>query len=73
MKQIARRESSPPSLIESLVRRVRELAWRGESSPSGLRDTIEELIAEAEEEGNPTFREEGVELIRNAIAHASED
>ena len=67
MKQIARRESPQPSLIESLIRRVRELAWRGESTPSGLRDTIEELIAEAEE-GDAAFREEGVELIRNALS-----
>ena len=67
MKQIARRESSPPSLIESLIRRVRDLAWRGESNPHGLRDTLEELISEAEEGAN-TFSEEGVELIRNALS-----
>jgi magnesium and cobalt transporter len=67
MKQIARRESSPPSLIESLVRRVRELAWRGESEPGGIRDALEELITEAEEEGATTFSEEGVELVRNAL------
>lgn len=67
MKQLARRESSPPSLIESLIRRVRDLAWRGESEPGGLRDALEELISEAEE-GATTFSEEGVELIRNALS-----
>lgn len=68
MKQLAKRESSPPSLIESLLRRVRDLAWRGESEPGSLRDALEELIAEAEEEGATTFSEEGVELIRNALS-----
>jgi CBS domain containing-hemolysin-like protein len=68
MKQVARRESAPPSLIESLVRRVRDLAWRGESEPGGIRDALEELITEAEEEGTTTFSEEGVELVRNALS-----
>lgn len=68
MKQLAKRESSPPSLIESLVRRVRELAWRGENEPGSLRDALEELIADAEEEGAATFSEEGVELVRNALS-----
>jgi CBS domain containing-hemolysin-like protein len=68
MKQLARRESSPPSLMESLIRRVRDLAGRGESEPGGLRDALEELIAEAEDEGARTFSEQGVELIRNALS-----
>jgi CBS domain containing-hemolysin-like protein len=68
MKQLARRESSPPSLMESLIRRVRDLAWRGESEPGGLRDALQELIAEAEDEGGSTVSEPGVELIRNALS-----
>lgn len=68
MKQLAKRESSPPSLIESLIRRVRELAGHSEAGPGGLRDALEELITEAEEEGATRFSEEGVELIRNALS-----
>lgn len=68
MRQLPRREPSPPSLIESLIRRVRELAGRGESEAGSLREALEELIAEAEEEGATAFSEEGVELIRNALS-----
>jgi magnesium and cobalt transporter len=66
MKQLAKREAQP-SLLDSLVRRVRELAWRNESEPGGLREALEELLTEAEEEGAPAFSEEGRELVRNAL------
>lgn len=68
MKQLARRESPPPNLFESLVRRVRELAWRGETEPGGIRDALEDLISEAEQEGATTFTEEERELVRNALS-----
>ena len=68
MKQLAKREPPQPSLLESLVRRVRELAWRGETEPGGLRDALEELITEAEEEGATAFSEEERELVRNALS-----
>lgn len=67
MRQLARREPQPPSLMESLIRRVRDLAWRGDHEESGLRDALEELIAEAEEEGATALSEEERELVRNAI------
>ena len=67
MKQLAKREAPQPSLLDSLVRRIRELAFRGESEAGGLRDALEELIAEAEEEGATAFSEEGRELVRNAL------
>lgn len=68
MRQLARREASPPSLFESLLRRVRDLAGRGESGPGDLRDTLEELIAEAEEGTAAAFSEEERELVKNALS-----
>ena len=68
MRQLAKREPTPPTLLESLIRRVRDLAWRGESEGNGLRDALEELIAEAEEEGVTAFSEDERELVRNALS-----
>jgi CBS domain containing-hemolysin-like protein len=68
MRQLAKREPTPPTLLESLLRRVRDLAWRGESEGNGLRDALEDLIAEAEEEGGTAFSEEERELVRNALS-----
>ena len=67
MKQLAKREPPQPSLLDNLMRRIRELAWRGENEPGGLRDALEELIVEAEGEGAKAFSEEGRELVRNAL------
>jgi len=67
VKQLAKREPPQPSLLDSLMRRIRELAWRGENEAGGLRDALEELIAEAEGEGAMAFSEEGRELVRNAL------
>jgi magnesium and cobalt transporter len=67
MKQLAKREPQQLSLLDSFVRRVRDLAWRGEHEPGSLRDALEELIAEAEDEGATAFSEEGRELVRNAL------
>ncbi len=68
MKQLAKRDAPQPSLLDSFVRRVRDLAWRSESEPGGMREALEELITEAEEEGATAFSEEGRELIRNALS-----
>lgn len=68
MRQLAKRESPQPSLLESLVRRVRELAGRGETEAGGLRDTLEDLITEADETGATAFSEEERELVRNALS-----
>ena len=67
MRQLAKREVQQPSLLESLVRRVRELAGRGETETSGLRDALEELITEADETGATAFSEEERDLVRNAL------
>ena len=67
MKQLAKREPPQPSLLDNLMRRIRELAWRGENEAGGLRDALEELIVEAEGEGAKAFSEEGRELVRNAL------
>jgi magnesium and cobalt transporter len=68
MRQLAKREPPQPSLLDSLVRRVRELAWRSENEPADLREALEELLTEAEEEGGAAaFSEEGRELVRNAL------
>ena len=50
------------------MRRIRELAWRGENEAGGLRDALEELIVEAPKgkELRPSA-EEGRELVRNAL------
>lgn len=68
MRQLAKREQPPPSLFDSFLRRVRDLAWRSETEPSDLRNALEELIAEAEEEGAVAFSEEERELVRNALS-----
>jgi magnesium and cobalt transporter len=68
MRQLAKREQPPPSLLETLLRRVRDLAWRNEGEANGLRDTLEELITEAEQEGATAFSEEERELVRNALS-----
>ncbi len=68
MRQLAKREAPPPTLLESLVRRVRELAGRGEADTGDLRDVLEELITEADEAGATTFSEEERELVRNALS-----
>ena len=68
MKQLAKREPVQPTLLESLMRRVRELAGVGETEASGLRNALEELITEAEEEGTAAFSEEERELVRNALS-----
>jgi CBS domain containing-hemolysin-like protein len=67
MKQLDKREMPQPSLLDSFVRRVRELAWRSEAEPGGMREALEELLTEAEEEGTTSFSEEGRELVRNAL------
>lgn len=67
MKQLAKREPPQPSLLDSFVRRVRELAWRSESEPGGMREALEDLLTEAEEEGTTAFSDEGRELVRNAM------
>jgi CBS domain containing-hemolysin-like protein len=67
MKQIAKRDVPQPSFLDSFVRRVRELAWRSEAEPGGVREALEELLTEAEEEGATAFSEQGRELVRNAL------
>jgi magnesium and cobalt transporter len=68
MRQLAKREQTAPSLLETLVRRVRDLAWRNDGEANDLRDALEELIAEAEQEGGAAFSEEERELVRNALS-----
>ncbi len=67
MKQLAKREPPQPSFLDNFVRRVRELAWRSEAEPGGMREALEDLLTEAEEEGATAFSEEGRELVRNAL------
>ena len=68
MKQLAKREPAQPIAAREPVRRVRELAGVGETEAGGLRDALEELITEAEEEGATAFSEEERELVRNALS-----
>ena len=67
MKQLAKRDAPQPSFFDSFVRRVRELAWRSEAESGGVREALEELLTEAEEEGAAAFSEQGRELVRNAL------
>jgi magnesium and cobalt transporter len=68
MRQLARKEQESPGLLDNLVRRIRELAGRGESEGGGLRETLEELIEEAEEEEKKRFTEQERELLLNALS-----
>jgi magnesium and cobalt transporter len=69
VKQIARRESAPssPSLLDGLFRRLRDLAGGGENG--GLRETLEELIEDSNEEVGPAaFTPEQRTLLLNALS-----
>jgi CBS domain containing-hemolysin-like protein len=67
MKQIAKRDAETGSLLDGLLRRLRELAGRSEPE-SSLQDTLEELIEEAEEESQIAFTDEQRALLLNAIS-----
>ncbi len=47
MRQLAREPAASPSMLEGLLRRLRELAT-GESSNGSLRETLEDLLEEEE-------------------------
>lgn len=68
MRQLARRQDTSPSMLEGLLRRLRELA-SGESSNGGLRETLEDLLEEEESgEGAEQFTPEERELVLNALS-----
>lgn len=68
MRQLARHQDASPSMLEGLLRRLRELA-SGESSNGGLRETLEDLLEEEESgEGAEQFTPEERELVLNALS-----
>ena len=68
MRQLAREPSANPSLLEGLLRRLRELA-SGESNTGGLRETLEDLLEEEEAGGGAEeFTTEERELLLNALS-----
>ncbi len=67
MKQIAKRETESGSLLDGLLRRLRELAGRAEPEGS-LQETLEELIEEAEEDSHLAFTDEQRALLLNALS-----
>jgi CBS domain containing-hemolysin-like protein len=68
MRQLARDPAASPSLLEGLLRRLRELA-SGESSTGGLRETLEDLLEEEEAGGGTEqFTAEERELLLNALS-----
>jgi magnesium and cobalt transporter len=67
MRQLTRREVEP-SMLDSLFRRLRDLAGRGEPDNGGLREALEELIEDAEEAGPEDFSTEQRTLVLNALA-----
>lgn len=68
MRQLSRREPEPASLLDGLFRRLRELAGRGETDGDRLRETIAELIEDAEDDGSEGFSPEQRTLLMNALA-----
>ena len=67
MRQLARREEPPPTLLDAFLRRLREITWLGEAGNGSLRETLEDLIEEAEEEAGARFSHEERALVRNAL------
>jgi magnesium and cobalt transporter len=68
MRQLARTPSASPSMLEGLLRRLRELA-SGESSNGGLRETLEDLLEEPDTGTGPEqFTTEERELLLNALS-----
>ncbi|SNB52069.1 CBS domain-containing protein [Arboricoccus pini] len=68
MKQVARRDAPPSSFLDGVLRRLRDLAGRGEVENAGLRETLEELIEEAEEGQAESFTTEQRALLFNALS-----
>ncbi len=68
MRQLAREPNTSPSLLEGLLRRLREVA-SGESSTGGLRETLEDLLEEEEAGGGAEqFTADERELLLNALS-----
>lgn len=67
MKPLARRAEAraAPSLFVALLRRLRAIAGREEED---TRDALEEIIEEAEAEGDQTLSPEEREILRNVLA-----
>lgn len=68
MRQLAREPSTSPSMLEGLLRRLRELAT-GESNNGSLRETLEDLLEEEEAGGGiEQFTADERELLLNALS-----
>ncbi len=68
MRQLARRHDTSPSMLEGLLRRLRELA-SGETSNGGLRETLEDLLEEEDTgQGAEQFTPEERVLVLNALS-----
>jgi magnesium and cobalt transporter len=68
MRQLAREPHTSPSMLEGLLRRLRELAT-GESNTGGLRETLEDLLEEEDSGGGAEqFTADERELLLNALS-----
>ena len=68
MRQLARTPQASPSMLEGLLRRLRDLA-SGESHNGGLRETLEDLLEEPDTDTGPEqFTAEERELLLNALS-----
>ncbi len=68
MRQLAREPNTSPSMLEGLLRRLRELAT-GESNNGSLRETLEDLLEEEEAGGGiEQFTADERELLLNALS-----
>lgn len=68
MRSGDRREPEAIGLIEAIVRRLRGMGGRGDNDGGGLREALEELIEDKDEEEQ--LGEDARELVRNALSFA---
>lgn len=67
MRPLPRRDGPPPSLLDGLLRRLRELAL-GPEQEGSLRRTLEEIIEETEGGAQRLLSEEERALVQRALA-----
>ncbi|MEO1019725.1 MAG: magnesium/cobalt efflux protein, partial [Pseudomonadota bacterium] len=66
MRQMGRQDETG-SILETFVRRLRELTGRGDGD-AGLRETLEELIEDTESLKHDQFTQEERTLLLNALS-----
>ncbi|MCB2013087.1 MAG: HlyC/CorC family transporter [Geminicoccaceae bacterium] len=67
MRQLPKNEERRPSLLETLLRRIRGFR-RGDSDNGGLRETLEDLLEEETDDSTEQLTAEERELLLNALS-----